>query len=77
MTSRPTGRLVQIVRKYTDVRELTYEIVCAFIARILVYELDKDTNTRKIEMYYRFVGQVDTGEVHTQSVSFFRQMALT
>ena len=68
------GRFVQIVRKYTDVQELSYEIVHEFIDRILVYELDKDTNTRKIEIYYSFVGQVDTGEAHTESVSFFRQI---
>lgn len=65
---------VQIVRKYTDVQELSYEIVHEFIDRILVYELDKDTNTRKVEIYYSFVGQVDTGEAHTESVSFFRQI---
>ena len=67
-------RFVQIVRKYTDVQELSYEIVHEFIDRILVYELDKDTNTRKVEIYYSFVGQVDTGEAHTESVSFFRQI---
>ena len=50
------GRFVQIVRKYTDVQELSYEIVHEFIDRILVYELDKDTNTRKVEIYYSFVG---------------------
>lgn len=68
------GRFVQIVRKYTDVQELSYEIVHEFIDRILVYELDKDTNTRKVEIYYSFVGQVNTGEAHTESVSFFRQI---
>lgn len=68
------GRFVQIVRKYTDVQELSYEIVHEFIDRILVYELDKDTNTRKVEIYYSFVGQVDTGEAHMESVSFFRQI---
>ena len=68
------SRFVQIVRKYTDVQELSYEIVHEFIDRILVYELDKDTNTRKVEIYYSFVGQVDTGEAHTESVSFFRQI---
>ena len=55
-------------------RVLSYEIVHEFIDRILVYELDKDTNTRKVEIYYSFVGQVDTGEAHTESVSFFRQI---
>lgn len=55
------SRFVQIVRKYTDVQELSYEIVHEFIDRIFVYKLDKDTNTRKVEIYYSFVGQVDTG----------------
>ena len=68
------SRFVQIVRKYTDVQELTYEIVHEFIDRILIYELDKDTNTRKIEIYYSFVGQVDSGETPTESISFFRQI---
>lgn len=68
------GRFVQIVRKYTEVQELTYEIVHEFIDRILVYELDRDTNTRKIEIYYSFVGQVDTGEAHTECISHFRQI---
>ena len=68
------GRFVQIVHKYTDMQERTYEIVHEFIDRILVYELDKDTNTRKIEIYYSFVGHVDTGETHAESVSFFRQI---
>ena len=54
-------------------RVLSYEIVHEFIDHILVYELDKDTNTRKVEIYYSFVGQVHTGEAHTESVSFFRQ----
>ena len=68
------SRFVQIVRKYTDMQELTYEIVCEFIERILIYELNKDTNTRKIEIYYSFVGQVDFGETPTESIFFFRQI---
>lgn len=68
------GRFVQIVRKYTDVQELTYEIVHEFIDRILIYELDKDTNTRKIEIYYSFVGRVDSGDEPVESVSYFRQI---
>ena len=44
------------------------------IDRILIYELDKNTNTRKIEIFYSFVGKVDTGEQPTESVSYFRQI---
>lgn len=56
------GRFVQIVRKYTDVQQWTYEIVHEFIDCILAYELEKNTNTRKIEIYYSFVEQVETDE---------------
>lgn len=68
-------RFVALVRRYTEISELTYENVHEFIDRILVYELDKDTNTRKIEIFYSFVGKVDTGEQPTESVSYFRQIA--
>ena len=67
-------RFVALVRRYTEISELTYENVHEFIDRILVYELDKDTNTRKIEIFYSFVGKVDTGEQPTESVSYFRQI---
>jgi len=39
---------------------LTYENVHELIDRILVHELDRETNTRKIEIHYSFVGQIDT-----------------
>ena len=67
-------RFVALVRRYTEISELTYENVHEFIDRILIYELDKDTNTRKIEIFYSFVGKVDTGEQPTESVSYFRQI---
>ena len=72
--SADVKRFVALVRQYTEISELTYENVHEFIDRILVYELDKDTNTRKIEIFYSFVGKVDTGEQPTESVSYFRQI---
>ena len=50
--SMDVKRFVALVRQYTEISELTYENVHEFIDRILVYELDKDTNTRKIEIFY-------------------------
>ena len=55
-------RFIALVRRYTAIDELTYENVHEFIDRILVHELDKETNTRKIEIFYSFVGKVDSGE---------------
>ena len=49
-------RFLKIVRKYTDISELTYENTHEFIDRILIYETDKETQTRRIDIYYSFVG---------------------
>lgn len=68
------GRFVKLVRRYSEINELTYEIVHEFIDRILIHELDKETNTRKIEIFYNFVGKIDSGDRPTENVSYFRQI---
>lgn len=75
-TERSTDvkKFISIVRKYTAIDELTYENVHEFIDRILIYELDKETNTRKFEIFYSFVGKIDSGEQPTESTSYFRQI---
>ena len=72
--SADVKRFVALVRKYTAITELTYENVHEFIDRILIHELDKETNIRKIEIFYSFVGRVDTGDKPTESISYFRQI---
>ena len=72
--SADVKRFVTLVRKYTQIKELTYENVHEFIDRILVHELDKETNTRKIEILYNFVGRIDSGDKPTESISYFRQI---
>ena len=67
-------RFVALVRKYTEINELTYENVHEFIDRILIHELDRETNTRKIEIFYSFVGKIESGDEPTESVSYFRQI---
>ena len=63
-----------LIRRYVEISELTNETVHEFINRILVYELDKDTNTCKIEIFHSSVGKADSGEQPTESVSYFRQI---
>lgn len=68
-------KFIALVRRYTAIDELTYENVHEFIDRILVHELDKETNTRKIEIFYSFVGKVDSGEKPTaENTCYFRQI---
>ena len=72
--SADVKKFVALVHKHTKITELTYENVHEFIDRILIHELDKETNTRKIEIFYSFVGRVDTGDKPTESISYFRQI---
>ena len=72
--SADVKRFVALVRKYTAIDELTYENVHELIDRILIYELDRETNTRKVEIFYNFVGRIDSGDQPTESVSYFRQI---
>ena len=59
---RDISKFIHIVGKYSGIQELTYENVHELIDRILVHELDRETNTRKIEIHYSFVGQIDTAQ---------------
>lgn len=68
------NRFVKLVRRYSEINELTYENVHEFIDRILIHELDKETNTRKIEIFYNFVGKIDSGDKPCENVSYFRQI---
>lgn len=55
-------RFLAIVERYTDIRELTPEIVREFIDRIVVHERSepwkKKNYTQEVEVYFNFVGKV-------------------
>ena len=51
-------RFLKIVDKYTSISALTYELLRDFIDKILIYEKDKTNSTRKIEIFYNFVGNI-------------------
>ena len=67
-------RFLAIVRKYTEIDELTYDNAREFIDRILIHELDKETNTRRIEIIYSFVGKVDSNEAPVKSSTFVKNL---
>ncbi len=52
---------------------MTYENVHKFIDRILIHELDMETDARKVEIYYSFVGQIDSGEEQTENTAYLRR----
>lgn len=53
-----TERFFKIVDKYTDITELTYDLLRDFIDKIYIYEKDRESKTRKIEIFYNFVGNI-------------------
>ena len=53
-----TRRFLSIVDKYTEITELTYDLLRDFIDKIYIYEKDKVNKTRKIEIFYNFVGNI-------------------
>ena len=50
--SRDEKNWMEFVHRHTMIKELTYENIHEWIDRILIYEPDKETNTRRIEIYY-------------------------
>ena len=53
---------LSLIRKYTNLTELTAPILNELIEKIVVHEATKDKDskrTQKIEIYYRFVGKID------------------
>jgi hypothetical protein len=67
------NKFVKIVARYGSIHELTYENVHEFIDRILVHDLDREAGTRKIEIFYSFVGRVNSGEKPTTNVTHIRK----
>lgn len=53
-------RFIGIIQKYTELKELTHEIIIELIDKIIVHECeyDGDIRTQKLDIYYRFVGML-------------------
>ena len=53
---------VALIRKYTNLTELTAPLLNELIDKIVVHEATKDENGKRIQdidIYYRFVGMID------------------
>ena len=54
-------RFVDIANKYTDLRELTPEVLRTFIERIIIHERTakhSKTATQQIDIYFRYIGKL-------------------
>lgn len=58
-----TDKFINSVRKYTEITQLTPEILGEFIEKIIVHEADKSNGerTQQIDIYFKGIGKVDIG----------------
>ena len=59
-----------------DIRDLTYENVHEFIDRISIHEADSETKTRKVEIQYSFVGQIENDENNDKMIQKIKRGGL-
>ncbi|MDR0914355.1 MAG: DUF4368 domain-containing protein [Oscillospiraceae bacterium] len=60
--AQSADRFIALVRKYTDMTELTHEIVAAFIDRIIVGKLERIDGVKHqtVKIIYNIIGEVDS-----------------
>ena len=62
METTNVSKLIAVTKKYTRIDELTPEILNAFVDKIVIHEREKKDGkrTQQIDIYYSYVGIVDS-----------------
>ena len=60
-------QFIAVVRKYTDMQQLTASVLREFIDHIEVSQTDKQTKTREIKIVYNFIGAFDFEQAMTKT----------
>jgi DNA invertase Pin-like site-specific DNA recombinase len=70
--SDKTDKFIAIIRKYTDITELTVTILNEYIEKIVVYEADKSNGRRKqqVDIYLNFIGKFSVPGEEVESEPF-------
>jgi len=50
---------LKLVRKYTDIKELEYDVVRELIEKVTIHDQPQKGEPRQIDIYYRFAGKVN------------------
>lgn len=60
-TKADIGKFIKTVKQYTEINELTPELLAEFIDKVIVYQADKSNGKRKqqIDIYFKGVGKVE------------------
>ncbi len=75
---------LHLVRKYTDIKELTHEILTSFIDKIVVHhrEIEFGETVQRVEIYYKMIGFVELpmmsiAERESYQKTFGREVVVT
>lgn len=53
---------IELIRRYTNITELTIDLLNALIEKVVVHEASKNTDgsrMQEVEIYYRFIGRIE------------------
>ena len=58
--SENTYRFLELIRRYTDITELTAPILKELIDRIVIHQSNKigGKRSQRVDIYYRFIGSI-------------------
>ena len=68
--STNVDKFIDVANKYTDLKELTPEVLRVFIAKVVIHERDckwSKTSEQQIDIYFRYIGRL-TAEPTKQAV---------
>lgn len=60
---------LRVVKKYTEITELTPAILGEFVDKIIVHEKSKKRHTQKIDIYYKGVGTINLNQTEGSDIS--------
>lgn len=53
---------IELIRRYTNITELSVDLLNALIEKVVVHEATKDADgsrLQEVEIYYRFIGKIE------------------
>ena len=53
---------IELIRRYTNIAELSADLLNALIEKVVIHEATKDTDgsrVQEVEIYYRFIGKIE------------------
>lgn len=61
-TAQDAEKWIELIRRYTNITELSADLLNALIEKVVVHEASKNTDgsrMQEVEIYYRFIGKIE------------------